>query len=109
MSHLSNLSNFVIESDFRIKYGILKGKHGGDRLKTTLGKFECPEKQTKFEGPAAIHKDMSINVAPPKCPENACPGKKCKMVQVMTIFVVPEDQIKYKPVCEGTFTQKRAQ
>lgn len=50
---------------------------------------------------------MAIDVAPPKCPKDACPGKKCKMEQVMSIN--SDDPIKYKPVCVGKLTQKRSQ
>ena len=88
------LANFL----FRINYEILWGKHENDRLKTSLGKFECAEKKTVWEGPAAAkNPNFKIEVAPPECPEDACPGKKCVMKKNFEKI--------YKPVCERKFSQ----
>ena len=83
---------------FNIKCKILPGQHGNDRLKTSLGKFGCAEKKTTWEGPAAAkNPNFKIEVAPQKCPEDACPGKKCVMKKnIQGIF---------KPVCESKFYQ----
>ena len=67
-------------------------------MKTSLGKFGCAEKKTNWEGLAAVvNANFKIEAAPPKCPEGACPGKKCVMKQNI--------QKIWKPVCESKFFQ----